>query len=536
MSLKPQNGDNADAAAPARADGGAVEIDLPARNADARFRQLVESVEDYEIVMLDTLGRVSTWNRGGLHITGYSAAEIIGENFARFYPPEDRASGQPELALREAASRGRFESEGWRVRKDGSRFWASVVITALHDANGRIEGFLRVARDLTDRRRAETELRDRETRLRALVETSADGIIVFNAQGRIDTVNPAAERMFGYRQQDLRGRDVSLLCGAGAKSLLNDPNAMGRQSESIGKRKDGSKFPMDVTLSEMVLAEGRRVTAIVRDITARRKAEEELREALKRLQETQAQLIRTEKLASLGGMVAGIAHEINTPIGVAVTATSAVRAWMQRLRKAQARGQLTVQELDKLLGAVEDAAALALNNVTRAADLVGSFKEVAVDQTSEERRPVKLKHYVDEIFLSLAPTLRKAKHATRVDGPDDLVVDTFPGAIAQILTNFVSNSILHGYPDGRHGNLAVTIRSDGEVTLMTYADDGAGIAAAHLPKIFDPFFTTKRGAGGSGLGLHIVHNLVTQRLGGTIEVESVEGRGAEFRIRLPKRA
>ncbi|HZP13108.1 MAG TPA: PAS domain S-box protein [Nevskiaceae bacterium] len=513
-----------------------IELNLPARDADARFRQLVESVEDYEIVLLDTQGRVSTWNRGGLHITGYTAAEIIGENFARFYPPEDRASGAPEQALREAASRGRFENEGWRVRKDGSRFWASVVITALYDANGRLEGFLRVARDLTERRRAETELRDRETRLRALVETSADGIIVFNAQGRIDSVNPAAERMFGYGAHELRGRDVRLLCGAGEQSLIGNRDAIGKQSETIGRRKDGSTFPMDATLSEMVLAEGRRVTAIVRDITARKKAEEELRAALQRLQETQAQLIRTEKLASLGGMVAGIAHEINTPLGIGVTATSAVRAWMQRLRKAQARGQLTTEELDKFLAAVEDASTLALNNVSRAADLVGSFKEVAVDQTSEERRPVRLKHYVEEIFASLAPSLRKAKHATRVDGPDDLVVDTFPGAIAQILTNFVSNSIMHGYPDGRAGQLVVTIRSDADGTALTYADDGAGIAAAHLPKIFDPFFTTKRGAGGSGLGLHIVHNLVTQRLGGTIEAESVEGRGAQFRIRIPNRA
>ena len=510
-------------------------IDLHSRDTEARYRQLVESLQDYSVLLLDPRGNVASWNVGGERIYGYRAEETVGQHFSRFYPMDERARGMADRALAEASSQGRVESEGWRVRKDGSQFWASVVITALRDTAGNIDGYSKVTRDLTERRRTETELRDRETRLRALVETSADGIVVFNAQGRIEAVNPSAERMFGYRMQELRGRDVRLLCGAGAETLIGNRDAIGRQSETIGRRKDGSTFPMDATLSEMVLAEGRRVTAIVRDITARKKAEEELRAALQRLQETQAQLIRTEKLASLGGMVAGIAHEINTPIGVGVTATSAVRAWMQRLRKAQARGQLTAQELDKFLGAVEDASALALKNVTRAADLVGSFKEVAVDQTSEERRPVKLKHYVDEIFLSLAPTLRKAKHATRVDGPDDLVVDTFPGAIAQILTNFVSNSILHGYPDGRHGNLAVTIRTDGEVTLMTYADDGAGIPGAHLPKIFDPFFTTKRGAGGSGLGLHIVHNLVTQRLGGTIEVESVEGRGAEFRIRLPKR-
>ena len=295
MSRQPPSGDELSASS-------RLEIALPASDVDARFRKLVESVEDYEIVLLDAQGRVSTWNRGGLRITGYAADEIIGENFARFYPPEDRALGLPEKALQEAARSGRYESEGWRVRKDGSRFWASVALTALYDAEGRVDGFVRVARDLTERRRTETELRDREIRLRALIETSADGIVVFNAQGRVDTLNPAAERLFGYTLGELRGRDVGLLCGAGDRTLLGDRGAIGRQSETTGRRKDGATFPMEVTLSEMVLADGRRVTAIVRDISARKKAEEELRGALQRLQETQAQLIRTEKLASLGGL------------------------------------------------------------------------------------------------------------------------------------------------------------------------------------------------------------------------------------------
>jgi PAS domain S-box-containing protein len=517
---------------------------------EARFRQMVESIQDYEIILLDVDGRVISWNPGAQRTSGYRAEEILGAHLHTFFPHDDRARGVPEEILARATRDGIVESEGWRLRKDGSQFWASVTITALRSSDGSLTGFSKFARDLTERRRGETELRDRETRLRALVETSVDGIVVFNAQGRIESFNPAAERMFGYALKEVRGRDVRLLCSSPDAALLGNRNAVGAQSESTGRRKDGSHFPMEVTLSEMILAEGRRITAIVRDISVRKKTEEELahltrslavqveetRAALQTLQETQNQLIRTEKLASLGGLVAGIAHEINTPLGVGVTAASALRAWMTKLRKAAESGKATEAEALRVITAADEAAELALNNITRAADLVHSFKEVAVDQTSEQRRPVSLKHYIEEVLLSLAPSLKKARHAASVEGPDDLTVDTFPGAIAQIMTNFVTNSIMHAYPDGRSGRIIVSIRPDAQGTLLRYADDGDGISPTHLPRIFDPFFTTKRGAGGSGLGLHIVHNLVTQRLRGTIEVESVEGRGTEFRLRLPAAA
>jgi len=273
--------------------------------------------------------------------------------------------------------------------------------------------------------------------------------------------------------------------------------------------------------------------SLEQQVTETARTNRELEVAMGRLKEAQVQLVQAEKLASLGALVAGVAHEINTPVGVGVTAASALQARAGQLRGQYEREEMRRSDLERFVALAEESTQIILRNLQRAADLIHSFKQVAVDQSSGERRRFGLKAYIDEILLSLRPRLKKTQHVVEVQCPEDLVVDSYPGAIAQILTNFLTNSLLHAFEDRDTGHIRIAVHSADERLTLEYADDGRGIAPEHLSRIFDPFFTTKRGIGGSGLGLHIVYNLVTQLLGGTIQVASEPNRGARFIIQLP---
>ncbi len=273
--------------------------------------------------------------------------------------------------------------------------------------------------------------------------------------------------------------------------------------------------------------------ALSRQVSEKTAANKELLEALDRLKQTQAQLVQSERLASLGGLVAGVAHEINTPVGVGVTAASTLQDRALDLEQAYKTDTLRRSDLERFVEVARESSNIILRNLQRAADLIQSFKQVAVDQSSGERRRFDLRNYIDEVLLSLAPRTKKTGHRIVVDCPPDLEVDSYPGALAQVLTNFVSNSLLHAFPDGHNGELRISAQRSGDWIDLHYSDNGTGIPPDDLKRIYDPFFTTKRGSGGSGLGLHIVYNLVQQILGGTIEVASEIGAGTRFTVRFP---
>ncbi|MFC5359685.1 sensor histidine kinase [Azospirillum himalayense] len=267
---------------------------------------------------------------------------------------------------------------------------------------------------------------------------------------------------------------------------------------------------------------------------------QEAETALADLREAQEAMVRAEKLASLGALVAGVAHEINTPVGIAVSCASHLSDATAGLRRRAQSGELSKADFSRYLATATDTAALILTNCERAAKLIASFKQVAVDRASAERRAVNLNRYIQETLVSLEPKLRQGRHGISVSCPDGLVVDSYPGALSQILTNLVMNSVTHAFVDaqgaeGQGGILSITVDEPepGAVRLV-YADNGRGIPADHLPRIFDPFFTTRRGEGGSGLGLHIVHNLAVGALKGTIVVDSAPGRGTRFVLTFPK--
>jgi signal transduction histidine kinase len=260
-----------------------------------------------------------------------------------------------------------------------------------------------------------------------------------------------------------------------------------------------------------------------------------LNSALTQLQQAQGELVRQEKLASLGRLVAGVAHEINTPLGICVTATSHLVEELRLTREELGAGTMTQDSLDSFLDIVDQSLRIMTTNTQRAASLVRSFKQVAVDQSSDDIRSFNLRHYLNEVLLSLQPKLKGRPVKVEVDCPADLVLESYPGAVSQIVTNMLMNSLVHGFEErDQAGHVRIRAALEGDVVAFSYADDGAGMDAETLNKLFDPFFTTKRGSGGSGLGAHILYNLVTGPLGGSVRVESAPGAGLRYELHFPR--
>ncbi len=252
------------------------------------------------------------------------------------------------------------------------------------------------------------------------------------------------------------------------------------------------------------------------------------------LDATREELIRKDKLAALGGLVAGVAHEINTPIGVAVTAASLAADRIHDIDEAFASGTLRRQDLAQGLSQAQEAARMTLGNLRRAAEMIANFKQIAVDQTSEAQRPIELGAYVREVVASLGPLYRRTAHRVTVAVHREVALTTYAGAISQVCTNLVHNALTHAFVANTSGRVTLEVDRQGSgMALLRCRDDGVGMTPEIAARVFEPFFTTQRGRGGSGLGMHIVHNLVTDLLGGSITLQTHPGRGTIVEIRVP---
>ncbi len=403
-------------------------------------------------------------------------------------------------------------------------------------------------------------------RLAYLIQYNPNTIIFTDPAGKIEYVNAVFTSHTGYGADEVVGRPIK---GLGLHDLSSITKAYVWQDildgyvwegELVSIKKDGSHSPEQVFV--LPITDGQDVVTSVafikRDITERKLAEHglldltdtleqrvaertseldasnrELTDTLERLQRMQDHLVQTEKMASLGGLIAGVAHEINTPVGIAYTASTHLR---QNARDIAARfesGEMKRSDLEEFLDVCQESSRLLVSNLDRASELIRSFKLVAIDQSGEGRRRFYLREYIAEILLSLRPVLKKTCHVVAVAGDKGLIWDSFPGAFSQVLTNLITNSLIHAYDEGQAGRLEISFREDEGQLFLTFSDDGKGIARENVDHIFSPFFTTNREQGGSGLGLHIVYNIVSQRLHGTISCESEMGRGTTFRITMP---
>lgn len=427
---------------------------------------------------------------------------------------------------------------------------------AAPDEIGAMARALQVFKDNAQaKRRMEKERDEQERRWRLMLETSPVGVSIIRARDLARVYcNPKYEELFGLGPDDSAAawplaqsfadeQDVALL----TRWFLNGDFVNGWEVRR--RRRDGAVWwcqldvrPVDYRGERSFIVWHYDVTERLASADALRAAKERAESALENLHDAQESLVQAEKMAALGSLVAGVAHEINTPVGIAVTAASHLVDESEIINRKMRENALRRSDLDRFLGLCVEASSRVLSNAQRAAELIQSFKQVAVDQTYDDRRCFDLGQYLQEVAVSLGPKLKPGGHAVAIDCPPGVEMDGMPGALAQVVTNLVVNSVVHGFANGGPGRIAMaaTVRAgtaEGEADEITlvYDDDGVGIPADALPRIFDPFFTTNRAGGGSGLGLNIVYNIVQQKLHGHIRAESRRGQGARFTIVFPNR-
>ncbi|HEX7643432.1 MAG TPA: PAS domain S-box protein [Burkholderiaceae bacterium] len=418
-----------------------------------------------------------------------------------------------------------------------------------------------------ERKRAEEALRSSEERFSTIFQSSPVAMFLTRAAHdyQIYDVNSAFERLYGHGREHAIGKtslDLNMYVHRHERdeimrSLAEKDSLV--QREVWMMRADGGKILVQISAQTFALRGETFVIVACEDVTDKRRIEHEILElnanlelrvvertdelqranmelasTLATLNMAQEELVRSEKLAALGSLVAGIAHELNTPIGNSLMVASTLVDQTKALTDSFAEGGIKRSMLDNYLKDAGKAGDILVRNLFRAGNLVTSFKQVAVDQTSSQRRNFLLSEVVSEILLTLSPTIKKTAFEFAQDIPDGIVLDSYPGPLGQVITNLVNNALLHGFEGRNTGtvSLSAATNKDGWVELSV-KDDGIGIPAANLNRIFDPFFTTKLGAGGSGLGLNITHNLVTGVLGGRVRVLSEVGTGTTFVLTLP---
>ncbi|MEW6519134.1 MAG: PAS domain S-box protein [Thermodesulfobacteriota bacterium] len=450
-------------------------------------------------------------------------------------------------------------------------------------ARKRVEGELRaLTRTLEERirehRATEIELAVLNRQNGLILNSVAEGIFGVDVEGSITFINATAEKLTGFRSDDVFGLPYRIFFrGTREDGPRFDPlhcpipasfkdGRTHRSSHEVFVRKDGSSFPARL-VSAPIIEDETVIGAVVlfEDITEeqriqheKQKAEQQLREltatldervrqrtaqlnainsdllnTLDQLQKTQAQLVQSEKMASLGGLVAGVAHEINTPVGIAYTAATHLDKETGEILELYRSGKMRRSDFEEYLGTCRESTTLLQANLRRAGELIRSFKQVAIDQSGEGKRTFKLHDYIQEILLSLRPILKKTGHEIAVIGAEDISLLSYPGAFSQIVTNLITNSLTHAYDQDEAGRILLQFSTNGDALSFEYSDDGKGIAAENLPRIFEPFFTTSRKKGGNGLGLHIIYNIITQKLHGAISCRSEPGKGATFAITIP---
>ncbi|WP_454017045.1 sensor histidine kinase [Azospirillum sp. Marseille-Q6669] len=399
--------------------------------------------------------------------------------------------------------------------------------------------------------RQSAALRASEGRLNVILQSSPFPIVIARgSDGRILFANASAAELLETTGTVLLERAMPdfLETSADWQGFADGVFRRGRRPDVETRLRTAEGRPFWGVLSAMAMdhdgVESLFVT--LHDISARKYAEkalvaakEEAERALRDLRRTQRSLVQAEKLASLGALVAGVAHEINTPVGIGVTAASHLAEQARQFRAGLADGQLRRRDMEDFVDRIEEGASIVLGNLERACALVQSFKQVAVDQTSEARRPFELRGYLDGVLGSLAPQLKGTGHRVTLDCPDGLIMDSYPGALSQVVSNLVINALLHAFRPDVPGTITIAAGTGGPSSagagsvVLDVADDGRGIPPDQIERIFEPFFTTRRAEGGSGLGLHIVYNIVTGTLGGRIAVASQPGSGCRFTIHLP---
>ena len=487
-----------------------------ATNIEQRLQLLIEAVVDYGIFLLDTEGHIVSWNTGAQRLKGWSREEILGRHFSTFYPPEAIATGWPQEELRRATRDGRFEDEGWRVRKDGSRFWANVVITALRDpATGELTGFAKVTRDLTERRAHEEALRTSEERLRLMLDSISDhAIFMLDADGRVQSWNRGAEAIIGYAGPEIVGRHFSIFFppedqqDGKPERELHEARTHGRfEEEGWRVRKDGSRYWNKVVVTPVYAPDGMLVgyAKVTQDLSQKRRLNE-LEQSTRRMNQ----------------FLAMLAHELRNPL-------------------APIRNAITIMQLDKSLPSsmarYRDIIDRQLKQLTRLVDDLLDVSRLTTGKIKLRREYVDLVAVVTQSIETARPLIEARAHRLAVHMPRQgvLMVDGDPTRLAQVVQNLLVNAAKYT-PEG--GRIEVRAGIQNEAIEVCVRDNGRGIAPEELERIFELFTQGEAGLAtptdaGLGVGLALARSLVLMH-GGTMSASSPgPGQGATFLVRLP---
>jgi PAS domain S-box-containing protein len=476
------------------------------------YQLLVEQAQDYAVFLLDKDGRILSWNLGARRLKGYAAEEIIGRHFSTFYTRDAVDSGWPQHELKVAAAEGRFEDEGWRVRKDGSRFWANVIITALRDEHGKLLGFSKITRDLTDRRLQEQALRQTEERLRLLIEGVVDyAIFMLDPEGVVTSWNAGAERIKGYRRDEVLGKHVSrfylpedIEAGKPWEELALARRDGRAESEGWRVRKDGERFWARAVVSALYDDAGhlRGFAKVTQDLTDRRSLQD-LEKAARHVNE----------------FIATLAHELRNPL-------APIRAAVQVMARTPP-GHPAQETLRKTIDRQSA-------QLTRIVDDMVDISRITRGAMSIEHAPVDMVDVARRALEAAASLVEGAKHKLKVDLPaGPAVVQGDVHRLTQLVTNLLNNAARY---TPERGCISLSVSAEQQKIVLRVRDNGRGIEPEHLSRIFDMFVQGRapgqRLGGGLGVGLALARKIAELHRGSLEAASAGAGKGSEFTLRL----
>jgi PAS domain S-box-containing protein len=521
------------------------------RLAEEGYRKLFEGSVD-GIYVTTPAGALLNANPALARMMGYATPDdlIQGVNDvtqAIYIDPAARAEYQARMQ-RDGMVR-EFEYQARQL--GGAILWLSDSATAVRDGTGEVIRYEGTVRDITDQKRAEDAVAEGRRMLQQVIDTVPAVINVKDKQLRYVLMNRYMAGIFAIEPADAIGRTTSdLMSRYGAQKTDEHDKRVLAAGKGLGFYEEeyidssGNMRHWLVNKLPLLDADGgiENIVTVALDIGERKRGELEMRKAkdaaeaaLRNLRETQNSLIEAEKLAALGRLVAGVAHEVNNPVGISLTVASSLERKAAIFTAEVARGDVRRSSLNEFLETSRDASSQLVANLNRAAELIQSFKQVAADRNYSDQRAFDLGDLTEQVVMSLRPGLRKHHLSLNVDCQPNLTMNSYPGPYGQVLTNLFLNSVAHAFPDGRPGSVDIQVRESGKDNVeILFSDNGCGMSLDVRRRAFDPFFTTRRDQGGTGLGLHIVYSIVTNRLGGRLDLDSEPGGGTRIRIVLPR--
>ena len=521
------------------------------RLAEESYRKLFEGSVD-GIYVTTPAGALLNANPALARMMGYDSPEELirsVSDIAHTVYVHPAAREQYQFLMQRDGMVREFE---YQVRqREGMILWLSDSATVVRDETGAVVRYEGTLRDITDQKRAEDAIAEGRRLLQQVIDTVPAVINVKDKELRYILMNRYMAGIFGIEPADAIGRTTSdLMSRYGAQKADENDKRVLAGGRELGFYEEeyldsaGNLRHWLVNKLPLLDADGNvdRIVSVALDIGERKRGEQEMRKAkdaaeaaLRNLRETQNSLIEAEKLAALGRLVAGVAHEVNNPVGISLTVASSLERKTALFAGEVARGNLRRSSLNEFLENSRDASSQLVANLNRAAELIASFKQVAADRNYSDQRTFDLGDLTEQVVMSLRPGLRKHHLTLTVDCQPNLTMNSYPGPYGQVLTNLFLNAVAHAFPDGKPGSVDIKVRESGKDNVeIIFADDGCGMSLDVRRRAFDPFFTTRRDQGGTGLGLHIVYSIVTTRLGGRLALDSAPGAGTRIQIVLPR--